>query len=76
MATTKKNKTKISVVKPREKVIRVFRPLRPFEDAELKSTYVVGEKYYVREGNTKLATRVKQWLRDGRIEIVKQEENK
>ena len=47
-----------------------FRALRTFESVDLRSTYVEGMYYTVREGNELLFSFVSEWLDAGLVEIV------
>ena len=47
-----------------------FRALKTFECEEVRSTYVTGLTYTVREGNEILAGLVEDWIKQGRVEIV------
>lgn len=47
-----------------------FKALTDFDDPETKSTYCRGLKYTIRAGNTQLATKVKKWVNEGKVELV------
>lgn len=52
------------------KVLLEFVPLVNFDDADLRSSYVAGLSYSVREGNDLLAEKVSQWVDEKRVRIV------
>lgn len=64
------------VVSPRGKVLAVFYPKQTFESDELATKYMAGLRYYVREGNEKLASAAKAWAEAGIVDLdyIKQPE--
>ena len=44
-----------------------FTPKQDFECPDLRSTYLAGMTYTVREGNVTLAKLVDQWLKEGKV---------
>lgn len=55
---------------PTEPVLYAFIALRSFSAPEVGTIYMRGMKYYVREGNTKLADLVDQWVIEGFVKIL------
>ena len=55
---------------PTEPVIAVFIPRMDFFSEEFKSQYVAGMKYYLREGNAKLAAQMGIWREEEKIDIL------
>lgn len=47
-----------------------FTPTRDFFSEAFDSYYVVGLQYTVRDGNTRLAEAVQQWVAEGTVQIL------
>ncbi len=63
-------KVKIRGVIPTGKVLYRFRALTDFWSDKLQSQYVKNGLYSVREGNSKLATLVAEWVAQDKVEVL------
>jgi hypothetical protein len=54
--------------------LRRFRALKTFESPDLKSTYVKGMTYTVRDGNDLLAVFAEDWVQEGLVEYCGENE--
>ena len=52
----------------RPSIVMQFVPMRDFFSSETNSQYTQGLRYTVREGNTKLAACVEQWIASGWVQ--------
>ena len=59
----------IAAVIPTQRVLYQFVPTKTFSSKTLKSTYVEGVIYSVREGNMVLKTHVDMWSERGLVKI-------
>jgi len=55
---------------PAEQVLARFVALVDFHCEELRSSYVTGQVYFLREGNTKLEVTMREWLASGKIKLL------
>lgn len=46
-----------------------FTPLKNFHDTDLRSDYLVGLNYTVREGNERLTAKLDDWLAEGKVRL-------
>lgn len=67
----KKPKTVIAV-SPKEKILLCFIPTQSFYVKSLRSQYIEGQSYFLREGNKKLKPYIDKWLESEKI-IIKED---
>lgn len=60
----------IQAVQPKERPVAFFIALIDFHAPEFKTDYVKSQRYWLRDGNTRLAACLKAWKPQGKVDIT------